>query len=322
MTGPLVVGVDAGGTTTRVVVAELGGRVVGAARGEGGNPVAHGESIVAERIAETLRAALAAVDPADVAAAVAGLAGARVSCAERDGIWRRAGLPISPLVVSDVQLAFVAGTDRPDGTVLVAGTGAVAAECRGRTPVRYADGHGWLLGDRGSGYWLGREAVQLTLAQLDRGDPPTGLCGRVLDALLGASAPAATRTRLLGAVYAEPPVRLARLAPLVLRAAGTADPDALHLVERAADHLLAALATVRPPDSHLPVVLAGGVLTAPSPLAAAVRRRIAARWPGTEPTRAGDPAGAAAWLAARELGPAAAAGLHGRFCRTRATPTG
>ncbi|MFJ1703306.1 N-acetylglucosamine kinase [Kitasatospora sp. NPDC088346] len=342
---PLVLGLDVGGSTTRVLVADLTGRILGAARGPGGNPLSNGEPAAARAIADTLGAALADVDPGRVAAGVLGLAGGRAGAPELARIWSGAGLPRAPRLTGDVELAYAAGTGRPDGTALISGTGAVAALFRDFAMVRCADGHGWLLGDRGSGFWLGRAAVRTALTAVDRGElPPTGLAAEVVAALLPGPLPGPPpeppaqevpvaeregagalrlRAALIGAVHAEPPVRLARLAPLVLDAARAGDPAARRLVERAADHLLESLGTVREPGSALPVVLAGGVLDAATPLAEAVRARVADRWPRARVTHAGNGAGAAAWLAARSLGgPADLTELHRRLVRVPAPVAG
>lgn len=101
-----------------------------------------------------------------------GLAGGRAGAPELARIWAGAGLPRAPRLTGDVELAYAAGTSRPDGTALISGTGAVAALFHDFTMVRCADGHGWLLGDRGSGFWLGRAAVRTALSAVDRGDLP------------------------------------------------------------------------------------------------------------------------------------------------------
>ncbi|KJK57314.1 N-acetylglucosamine kinase [Saccharothrix sp. ST-888] len=320
MSTPLVLGLDVGGTATRVVVADLHGRVVGTARGDGGNPVSHGAAAAARSIAATLDSALTGVDPGRVAAGVLGLAGGLVAAGGLTEIWSASGLTVEPRRASDVELAFAAGTSSPAGSVLISGTGAVAGECRDFAPVHLADGHGWLLGDRGSGYWLGHAAVRLTLAGIDRRVQPTGLMKSVVEELLGPGvgeehlgAAAELRSGVIAAVHADSPVRLARLAPLVLSAAEAGEPEARGLVAEAADHLLSTLGTVRAAGSDDPVVLAGGVLSAGSPLASAVYERIADRWPRAELAFAGNAAGAAAWLAARSLGAPGLDGLHGQF---------
>ncbi|WP_200948440.1 N-acetylglucosamine kinase [Kitasatospora sp. Root107] len=314
ITGPLVLGLDVGGSTTRVLLADLDGRVLATATGAGGNPVSHGAATSARNVLDALRTALAEVDPARVTAGVIGLAGGLIAATSLDEVWPTAGLLVTPRMVSDLELAYTAGTAGPAGSVLLSGTGAAAAQCHDFEPVRTADGHGWLLGDRGSGYWLGRAAVASALAANDRGELD-GLAAQVIHALAGPHPPGPrVRSALITAAHADAPVRLARLAPLVLDAATAGDPQARRLVERAADHLLDSLTTVRPAHSQLPVVLAGGVLSPDSPLTAEVRTRVAARWPDAPVTHAGNTAGAAAWLATRRLGHADGA-LHSLLTR-------
>ncbi|MFJ1753072.1 N-acetylglucosamine kinase [Kitasatospora sp. NPDC088134] len=317
---PLVLGLDVGGTSTRVLVADLDGRVLGTALGAGGNPVAHGAEAAVREIGGAVRSALADLDPARVAAGVIGLAGGLVAPPELLALWPATGLTVLPALISDAELAHAAGTDAPDGHLLLSGTGAVAAELRDHRLRRTADGHGWLLGDRGSGFWLGREAVSATLTAVDRllpldaldGAPLrlSGLAAAVADALLGPEPDQGSqggpgrepRSALIAAAHAQAPAKLARFAPVVLDHAAKGDPVALSLLDRAADHLVDTLALIREPDSPLPVVLAGGLLTTDTPLAALLRPRLAARWPGATLHPAGNGAGAAAWLAARSLG--------------------
>ncbi|MEV4556682.1 BadF/BadG/BcrA/BcrD ATPase family protein [Kitasatospora sp. NPDC049285] len=310
----LVIGLDVGGSTTRVLVADLTGRVLGTARGGGGNPVSNGTEAAAREIGGAVRAALAGLDPTRVEAGVIGLAGGLVASPELSALWPATGLTVPPRLVSDAELAYTAGTSEPSGTVLISGTGAVAADVRDHELIRTADGHGWLLGDRGSGFWLGREAVSATLTEVDRllpvvldaDAPPArlpGLAGAVAEALLGERGLGVhPRAALITAAHAEPPARLARLAPLVLDHAAAGDPVAAALLERAADLLLETLALIREPASDLPIVLAGGILSADTPLTPRLRTRLAARWPDAPLTHARNGAGAAAWLAARTLG--------------------
>ncbi|OKJ17088.1 N-acetylglucosamine kinase [Kitasatospora sp. CB01950] len=313
---PLVLGLDVGGTSTRALVATLDGRVLGTAHGAGGNPVAHGTEVAVREIGGAVRAALAGLDPARVTAAVIGLAGNSLAPPELSALWPATGLTIAPQFVDDAELAHAAGSPAADGTLLLSGTGAIAAEIRDHELHRTADGHGWLLGDRGSGCWLGREAVSAALTAVDRALPLDGtplrlpgLAGAIAEALLGQGGSDGSggsgrepRAALIAAAHAEAPARLARFAPVVLDCAAAGDPVALDLVDRAAGHLIDTLALVRDPDSPLPLVLAGGLLTSATLLAAQLRPRLAARWPAATVSTAGNGAGAAAWLAARTLG--------------------
>jgi hypothetical protein len=127
---------------------------------------------------------------------------------------------------------------------------------------------------------------------------------------------------VIEAVTNEPPVRLARLAPLVSQAAEAGDPVALALVNRAADHLCDLVTRVHPghgrptadsptADSPTcdgptggrpsePVVLAGSVVGVGTPVERAVRRRLAELEVGPV-LPAGDGAAGAAWLAIRAI---------------------
>lgn len=310
MVPALVLGLDAGGTSTRAALVSTTGERLGTGRSGGGNPTTHGPAAVAH-LQAALRGALAQVEPAAVRAATVGLAGAGRLLADPDAraavdrAWRDAGLRCTYAVVSDALASYAAGTPAPDGTVVIAGTGAVAAEVRGLAVARVADGHGWLLGDAGSGFWLGREAVRRTLAELDAGREPAPLARLVLDHLLGAATPGtpsrATVDAVVQAVTRRPPVDLAALAPRVMQAYEAGDAAAREIVDEAARLLCASMARIRPAGAVTPVVLGGGLLTTDTPLAGALRREIERRWPAAPRRFALDAAAGAAWLAARRL---------------------
>ncbi|MBE1492031.1 N-acetylglucosamine kinase [Plantactinospora soyae] len=311
MSDGMVVGLDVGGTSTRATVVSVAGERLGAGLGGGGNPTSHGAERAAEQLRVALAAALAGLDPSLVRAGTIGMAGVArlladpVSREAFDRMWQDVGLRCPYEIVGDALVAYASGTAAPDGTILIAGTGAIAAEVRGLTLDRVADGHGWLLGDAGGGFWLGREAVRHALTDLDRHRPLGPLGTLVLTELLG-SAQVAARPRdtvdvLVQTVTRRPAVELAGLAPLVIQADRDGDPAAATILAQAARLLAANVQRIRPADATAPIVLGGGLLTGATPLADAVRPALAARWPGAPLSGAGDGAVAAAWLAARTL---------------------
>ncbi|WP_320065441.1 N-acetylglucosamine kinase [Micromonospora sp. RTGN7] len=311
MSDTVVVGLDVGGTSTRALALTLTGERLGTGRAGGGNPTSHGAERAAGELLTALRGALLGVDPTRVRAGTIGLAGAGRLLADPAGkaafdrAWRDAGLRCPCTVLGDALVAYASGTASPDGTVLIAGTGAIAAQVRDLRLDRVADGHGWLLGDAGSGFWLGREAVRRLLADLDSARAPGPLGARVLTELVGsdrvAARPRETVDSLVQAVTRRPPVELARLAPLVVAAAVAGDPVATGLLDEAAWQLTESAGRIRPPGAVDPVVLGGGLLTGDTPLAIAVRAELGRRWPDAPLRTAGDGAAAAAWLAARDL---------------------
>ncbi|MEV6449331.1 BadF/BadG/BcrA/BcrD ATPase family protein [Amycolatopsis sp. NPDC051716] len=301
------VGVDAGGTSTRAALVDAAGAVLGTGRGEGANPNAHAPEVAAGRIAGAITAALGAHDPGAVRACVVGMAGVS-KLSDQDvaavfaAAWTRIGLTCAVRTVADAEVAYASATPAPDGTVVVAGTGSIVGRIRKRRLAGTTGGYGWLLGDEGSAFWLGREAVRSTLEALGRGRPLDGLPSAVLTAALGPSgldvrddaARLAASRALITAANAEAPVRLARFAPLVSAAHDAGEPAAREIVTRAAGFLAENALAAREPGESTPVVLVGSVLTGASPVGELVRRRLT----GLEVLTSSDGVLGAAWLAA------------------------
>jgi glucosamine kinase len=329
-TESLVLGGDLGGTSTRILVVGTDGREHGRSTAGGGNPISHPAGAAAA-LGDALRTSLAGVDPGRVRASVIGVAGGSALrtppvAAQFRRVWSEAGLTCDPGYAPDLEVAFAAGTPEPDGAVLVAGTGATAGAVTGHRLTRTADGHGWLLGDDGSGFWLGREAVRAALRTLDAGEPPGRLAGSVLRELGAAEtvdevAPGQAgrrivrqRDRVIQAVNSRPGVQLSALAPLVTAAYRDGDPQARSIVERAAAALLTTLGRIRDQHERTPIVLAGSLTSDTSPVGATLRALLSARFAGpVRPARTG--VGGAAWLALAALDPALATpAAHARLC--------
>lgn len=321
---PLVLGVDLGGTRCRMTLCDLAGRRRGTACGPGANP-SYAPAAAVAAVAALLPTALDGTGPHAVAAVVLGTTGhAEVSGPAVGDLltaaWRDAGLRCRVTVRPDCEVAFAAGTAQPCGVVLVAGTGSVAAHVVDRQIAARRGGHGPLLGDEGSGFWLGREAVRGALRAAENGDdPPGGLYADVLAELLGehrrapGTDPVALVAEAAAAAHRAGPAGLAGLAGLVCRAAERADPVADRLLDRAADALTetALSAHVAPLDERTTVVLAGGLLAA-TPLGRRVRERLGVS--GATVRIAGDASAGAAWLGVLDLGAPDPRAAHRRLC--------
>ncbi|GHF73869.1 N-acetylglucosamine kinase-like BadF-type ATPase [Amycolatopsis bartoniae] len=289
-----VLGVDAGGTSTRAVAVAADGTVLGTGRSGGGNPNSHPVATAVAHLAEAVGECLTGLDVQDANACVVGMAGTSKltdpAVAELfEAMWRRLGLT-GVQVRTDPEVAFASATSAVDGTVLVAGTGSIAGRIRKRRLVSTVGGYGWLLGDEGSAFWLGREAVRTTLEALSG----TGELGELARAVLAEAGVEVTDRatawkRLITVANAEAPIRLARFAPLV-----SAAPDAGPILDRAADLLADMARAAREPGEDTPVVLVGSVLNGP------VGERVRARLADLEVLTSDDGVLGAAWLAAVE----------------------
>jgi N-acetylglucosamine kinase-like BadF-type ATPase len=261
-----LVAVDAGGTSTRAVVLSPDGQCLGYAVAGSGNPTAVGPENAAASVAESVTEAMRRAEVAStrIRLLVLAMAGARSASVAAEVGRRLAGIGLdAPQVFeSDLLATYFSGTDRPDGYAVIAGTGAGAIRVEDGRQVAVADALGWLLGDEGSGFWIGQRVVRAVLADLDGRGPSTALTPLLL-ARLAVPAPSGPGDRrpimaLVRALYAGPPVRLADYAGLAFEADrdGTAD----RILDDAAAALARTLDAVRSPSVSGPVVVGGGIL--------------------------------------------------------------
>ncbi|WP_162942153.1 N-acetylglucosamine kinase [Desertimonas flava] len=265
-----VLGVDVGGTSTRATVVAGDGRALGYGVAGSGNPTASGVESAAAAIVSASRAAMqqAGVAVEDVDVGVAGIAGAAGALGAR----LRAALADAALTTSfsfegDLLATYWSGTLEPCGYVLVSGTGAVAARVVDGRLAAVRDGLGWLLGDRGSGFWIGRRVIRAVLAMLDHRRPPTVLADLVL-ADLGVDPSEDPwehgRTLVLSEttdrLYQLRPADLARFAPIAFAAADAGDDYARQIVSDAVRELSVTILGVVEPDVVGPFVFGGSVL--------------------------------------------------------------
>jgi N-acetylglucosamine kinase-like BadF-type ATPase len=175
-----VVGLDAGGTRTRAVLAAAeDGRLLGEGAAGPGNALTVPVPRLTGHLVEALSLAVPERARARVVAVAGGFAGATAASTEEPGhvnaraaltaALKHVGVPADRVrICSDIEAAFASAPGTPaDGLALVAGTGAVALRITDRRSTATVDGDGWLLGDDGSGFWIGRSAVRAALRGAD-----------------------------------------------------------------------------------------------------------------------------------------------------------
>jgi glucosamine kinase len=254
-------------------VCDAAGRILGEGRAGPSNIASDPEQARANILAAAT-AALPQGASLPQLSAVMGLAGANVS----DSVLRFAhGLPFARLRVETDALIAVKGALRDrDGIVAAIGTGSVFAAQRGGV-VRQVGGWGLVLGDEGSGAWIGREGLALALRAVDGFRPMTPLLAEVLGDHGGPEG-------VVGFAQAARPADLAGLSPRV----ATSDDPAAQEVMRRAEAAVAASVDLLQGDAPVPVVFLGGL----GPVYAA---RLAGRWALAEPL--GSALDGALWLA-------------------------
>jgi N-acetylglucosamine kinase-like BadF-type ATPase len=196
-------------------------------------------------------------------------------------------------IVSDALAAHAGALGGATGTVLVAGTGAVAFHLDDAGAVTRADGWGIWLGDLGSGRWIGQEGLRRVLQARDGLGPRTTLT----DAAAALAGAVDALPRYVSGT-ARPERVLGGFAPVVLEHAAAGDAVAAAIVAEAVARLAATTAACTAPGERLSLV---GGLTGSAWFSARLAAALAAR--GLAPTAPlGDPvAGALLLCAASDL---------------------
>ncbi len=237
-----VLGIDAGATKTVCVLADEHGVVSGEGRGPGANLHVAGELAVEKVLHQVMEDAIGdgGASPAAICLGMAGVDRDDEASVVR-GIMRRIGLKSRTLVVNDALIALVAGAGDDPGIVIIAGTGAIVYGRNGAGIAARAGGWGHMIGDEGSGYWIGREALAAVMRAADGRGPATRLTADIL-AHFGIS----DVSRLPRIVYdrEQPRMAVAALGPLVQHVRDQGDAVAARILERAAEELVLAATSV------------------------------------------------------------------------------
>ncbi|MEV6836234.1 BadF/BadG/BcrA/BcrD ATPase family protein [Streptomyces sp. NPDC051133] len=291
MTAAGYLAVDSGGSGLRVAV---GGpdRAPSAPRetrepvrtGAGGiDPADLMRQLVPLARASAAEAGVGELDTAVVGAAGFATLGDALRAELPDALARELGVRRVALA-ADAVTAYVGALGPRPGAVLAAGTGliAVGTDLLGW---RRADGWGHLLGDCGSGAWIGRAGLEAALRAYDGRD--------------GGSAPLLARAEerfgpmrgLPGMLYprSDRPAVLASFAPEVAGCAGH-DPVARAILRAAARHMAESAAAVCPAGGAPEVAVTGGLFKMGDPLLVPLEEELARRLPHARRVPAeGDP---------------------------------
>jgi glucosamine kinase len=249
--GGRLLGIDAGGSGSQVVLV-VAGEVTELPDGPPMN------ALLTSGFARQLEKIIRAADATAVGIGVPGLRSPRRAREVGAALTRSGGCPVR--VTGDGETAQLGAFLGGPGIVVMAGTGSAAVGRDGGTVVR-AGGHGFLLGDEGSAYWIGQAAARAALYWQD------GMGGsEAIYRAVTATAKCSLDELIIKVnTHSAERALLTVLAP-VLTDLATTDPEARRITERAAGHLAALAEAVQRRlgggqggRSPLPVAGTGGV---------------------------------------------------------------
>jgi N-acetylglucosamine kinase-like BadF-type ATPase len=303
-------GVDGGASSTTCAVCNDDGAVLGIGRGHASNHILapggrdRARAAVGGAIQTALRSA--GLGTLEYRAAQFGMTGI-VAGSERAAALAEVTADLltagTVVIEEDSWIALAGALACGPGVMVIAGTGSIAVGLDSDGRVARAGGWGYIFGDDGSAFALGRGGVHAALHARDGTGPDTILVQRI-PAAIGLDLTAVTLEFYQGRLDRA---AIARLAPVVTQSAAAGDPVARRLVADAAAALAnLAAAVIRRlhwPDGATAVAPVGGVFAAGSTLLHPLREALTARAPGAVlvPPRY-DPAAGALLLALRSAG--------------------
>lgn len=248
----IYVGLDCGGSTTRVVAVDDDRKVVFQGQSGAANLVNTPDEALQSHLA---RAARGCPTPTVVCGCFAGLIGP--SQQDRGKALLRRTFRIDQVVAEPDYAATLAAAGPHASAVVIAGTGSLVCSRVDGALVR-SGGRGYLLGDAGSAFQYGRDALNHFLDAPDAASPALRA---VVEEYFGDASP----PEMIAHVYrtGTPAALLARLAPALakdLRAGETYAQESLARNAGALGRIVARhLTTYLPNDPNLVVVRSGGV---------------------------------------------------------------
>jgi glucosamine kinase len=286
MSGPLVLAIDGGQTSTKALIADTAGHVLGQGTGSPCDHITgpHGYERNRAAIHSATFAALAdaGASAEDIAGAGLGLTSAPPELNAQplfERMVREIANPGHLWIHHDAASNLAGASAGEPGIVLIAGGGSLGYGVDDGGNEAKAGGMGYLMGDDGSAWWLGLHALQAAGAAADgRGDETA-----LLPFMLGHFAIPTIR-HIVEIIYGPEFTRdqIANLAPEVVRIAET-DAVARRIVTTAARHLAnLALAVARrllPAGTPVDIYPTGGVFGAGPLITEPFRDALRDGWP-------------------------------------------
>jgi N-acetylglucosamine kinase-like BadF-type ATPase len=281
-----VVGIDAGGSKTVCQLGDADGNVLRESRGPGANLQSAGELEVEKVLHDVLSEVLTDVAHAPAAMCL-GMAGVdRPADGQTvQGILRRLCRGTRTLVVNDALVALEAGAPGQPGVVLIAGTGSIAYGRDDSGRAARAGGWGHVLGDEGSGFWLGRQAIRAVLRAFDHRGPATSMAAPIM-----AHFGVARAQDLVRPIYDEGmrPRAIAAIAPIVGEAADHGDAVATRIIDVGVGELAGSAISVAKrldlTSGSFALPLAGGIFRSVPRVRSLVLARLNAELPVARPS--------------------------------------
>jgi len=248
----IIVGVDGGGTKTIAIAYKCNGELIG--KGLAGP--SNFQSVGVETAVNNIKTAVGiATNGAFPSLVYLGLAGVNTNYGFNTMREALRELGKEVYIDSDAFIALFAETEGSPGVLAISGTGSVVVGYDGKRRYKH-EGLGWLIGDIGSAYWVGREALRELGKALDGAAPRTIMIDILTDRLGSNDVEGILRWAYFEG-HACKVTDIASLATAVNEAAERGDEVARDILKRASEGL-GRYALIVSRETNVDVVYAAG----------------------------------------------------------------
>lgn len=233
------IGIDGGGSKTSCVIGDKQGQILSYAIGASSNihaispqNVYHTLTQLINKVIDESKSTIHQIESIQLC-----LAGADRECDQKviRALFKDTLYEQKIKIRNDAEAALASGTWGQSGILLIAGTGSIVYVICNETNERMrVGGWGYLLGDEGSGFYIGQRALRAILKAYDCRGQKTVLTNLVLDHFKLQQVPELLKLYSVENYVPE----VARISQFVLQAARREDPVALEIMQDAVYELI------------------------------------------------------------------------------------
>jgi glucosamine kinase len=229
----IFIGIDGGGTKCKARLEDLQGNLLAEATAGPANAARN----LTGSVDAVLEASQKVIAKANIKGLTvnnihAGIGLAGINIPQVKQAFLKQSLPFASWhVTTDLHIACLGAHLGQDGAIVIVGTGSSGIAIHNNQHLEIG-GHGFVIGDKGSGAWLGKMAISHCLETLDGLVPKNILCEHIMSLLNCDNA-----YDLVNLTLEAKPAFYATMAPLIFQLAANQQEDALLLVNQAATYI-------------------------------------------------------------------------------------
>ena len=301
-----LIGIDGGGTKTDSAIADLSGKIINQTIGKPSNFLVVGIEEAVENIFNLIEENLFLLEGnfSDVKQIVIGVAGAGrdedalllekgfKDYAEQQGVHFK-----GVKVFSDAHIALEGAFPNSAGCILIAGTGSILFGKDEKGTIHRVGGFGRLIGDEGSGYSIGKKALN-AVSKASDGRGEETLIAELLNAKMNSN----SANGIINKVYREK-LDIASVAKIVIEASEEGDPVAEDILDEEADELILHIRSIISiiQTDKLKIAFSGSLIDNKNYYSDLLKQKIKSTLPNVIPVKAAFPPVGGAILFAKRI---------------------